>query len=220
MVQAADARAVETVLLMGYVRFASGSLSLESWIPPRSCAKVLEFTTDQSSQTNIEPMARSIPRTRRDCRRVGADVLSPAVTAQVRDVAGTRLAKGTLATPRARLRCSRRRCATATLRKPSAGIRTAGGRSRAGEIAAVVSARPGWRDADMQLTHALRAALPPGATAGDARAELMVSSPGLCSRWPAPDPCSNWSTAGPLVPTSPRFGSAPAGASRAVPRHT
>lgn len=52
----------------------------------------------------------------------------------------------------------------------------------AGEIAAVVSARLAGEVTDMRLTHALRATLPPGATTGDARAELAGIVTDLYSR--------------------------------------
>lgn len=68
----------------------------------------------------------------------------------------------------------------------------------AGEIAAVVSARLAGEVTDMRLTHALRAT------------------------WPGTGSRSNWSTAvPPSYPTSPRFGSAPAGTPKSMrSRHT
>lgn len=92
----------------------------------------------------------------------------------------------------------------------------------AGEIAAVVSARLAGEVTDMRLTHALRATLPPGATTGDARAELAGIVTDLYSRLARPGSRSNWSTAvPPSYPTSPRFGSAPAGTPKSMrSRHT
>lgn len=74
----------------------------------------------------------------------------------------------------------------------------------------------------MRLTHALRATLPPGATTGDARAELAGIVTDLYSRLARHrialklvDRCA------PSYPTSPRFGSAPAGTPKSMrSRHT
>lgn len=92
----------------------------------------------------------------------------------------------------------------------------------AGEIAAVVSARLAGEVTDMRLTHALRATLPPGATTGDARAELAGIVTDLYSRLARHRIALNWSTAvPPSYPTSPRFGSAPAGTPKSMrSRHT
>ncbi|CFE38117.1 TetR family transcriptional regulator [Mycobacterium tuberculosis] len=91
----------------------------------------------------------------------------------------------------------------------------------AGEIAAVVSARLAGEVTDMRLTHALRATLPPGRL--ETREQNSpVSSPTSTAAWPGTGSRSNWSTAvPPSYPTSPRFGSAPAGTPKSMrSRHT